>query len=193
MTLDRDALARPRVLLDCDGVLCDFIGGVLDIVETVTGERRHREEIDRFDFAAALGLTDEQREMVFRSISSTVNFCKQLRPHYAARFGVANLQARADIHIVTSPWNSSPTWTYERERWLSDLFGIHHRDITHTSAKHLIVGDWFIDDKTETCAKWQAAHPTGVAVQWITPHNRKDGWTGRATNSWGELCSWVAP
>ena len=88
--------------------------------------------------------------------------------------------------------NDAPAIFYRRILE-GELFGIHHRDITHTSAKHIIVGDWFIDDKTETCARWQAAHPSGIAVQWITPHNRKDGWTGRATNSWEELCSWVAP
>ena len=185
------ASRRPLVLVDVDGVLCDFIGGVLDIVETVTGKRRQREEIDQFDFVAALGLNPNDARVLKSIIDMRRKFCARLSPFPGAFDGIAKLVDLADIHIVTSPWNSNETWTSEREWWLNHHFAIPHRLVTHTSAKHLIAGDWLVDDKTETCERWQAAHPNGVAVQWITPHNRKDGWTGRATNSWDELCAWV--
>lgn len=192
MTTRRDAIARqPLVLLDVDGVLADFIGGVLDVVYEVTDKQRQREEIDQFDFCKALGLTAGERREVMATIGYRRKFCARLLPFPGAFDGIERLADLAAIHVVTSPWNSNETWTHEREWWLNHHFAIPHSHVTHTSAKHLIAGDWLVDDKTETCERWQAAHPSGVAVQWITPHNRKDGWTGRATNSWDELCRWV--
>ena len=193
MTLDRDAPARPRVLLDCDGVLADFVSAMLRVVFEVTGKTFEPEDVTEFNFARALGLSETDADNVNWIIGDRRKFCARLVAYPGAREGVRRLRVVADIHVVTSPWNGNETWTSEREWWLDHYFNIHHRDITHTSAKHLIVGDWLIDDKTETCRRWQESNPSGVAVQWITPHNRKDGWTGRATNSWDELCSWVAP
>ena len=192
MTLARDALARPRVLLDCDGVLCDFVSGFLGVVRDQLGMIYRPEEITEFSLWRALGLSKEEFDLCSLHIHEP-GFCESLKPYKGAWDGVARLYGLASVYVVTSPWNSCPTWTYERERWLKFHFNLDHGRVVHTSAKHLVSGDFLVDDKTSTLEDWQAAHPSGVAVQWITPHNRKDGWTGRATNSWDELCSWMAP
>lgn len=180
-----------RVLLDVDGVLADFVGGYLQLLEHHTGLVAMREHITAFDIGASLGLTREQSSRMKRAIGDTPAFARHLDVYAGAAEGFRELAQVADVWIVTSPWNSNPTWTHDREAWLQRHFGIPHSRVIHTSAKHICRGDFLVDDKTETLHAWQAEHPQGRAVQWITPHNRRDGWTGVATDSWSELVGMV--
>lgn len=50
-------MKRPRVLLDCDGVLSAFVDAALDFVYKVTGDRYVLADVTRFDFCDALGLS----------------------------------------------------------------------------------------------------------------------------------------
>lgn len=49
-------MKRPRVLLDCDGVLSAFVDAALEIVHKVAGDRYVPVDVTRFDFCDALGL-----------------------------------------------------------------------------------------------------------------------------------------
>jgi 5'(3')-deoxyribonucleotidase len=189
-------MIRPRVLLDVDGVLCDFIGGVLELVEEYTGQRRTREEVDRFDFAAALGLSPDIRRKVYTAIAERAWWWRLLRPHDGSRAGVDALQEIADVWIVTSPWDSCPRWLYERTNWLRSYFDIPASRVITTHAKHLVDGDWIVDDKTatlEACARACLQRLAARPIQWATPHNRNDGWMGREARSWSELLAIIAP
>ena len=177
---------RPVVLLDVDGVLADFIGGVLDLVEHVTGLCREREDVDRFDFCEALGLRGDDARAVKRAIAER-GFCERLLPYEGARLGVRALQEIADVYIVTSPWNSCPTWTYERESWLWRHFKIPSSRVIHARAKHRVAGDVFVDDRTNTVAEWRAEWPDSVAIRWNTPHNAHDPWDGITCDRWDLL------
>jgi 5'(3')-deoxyribonucleotidase len=185
-------MSRPVVLLDCDGVLSDFVSAVLDLVHELCGPRYQPHDVTCFDLAKSLGLTDEERARVFGAITSRPGFARELAVYPDAIAGVAALRAVADVYIVTSPWNSNPTWTHDREAWLREHFGIPHSHVIHTSAKHLVAGDVLVDDKTSTLVEWQAAHPRGVAVQWQTPHNLYDGWAGWSTCSWDHVARAIA-
>jgi 5'(3')-deoxyribonucleotidase len=180
-------MTKPRVLIDVDGVLADFIGAVLPIVERITGGRYIHEHVTHFDFSASLGLTKEHAAAVKRKIGETAGFAISLQPLGGAIDGVRRLRSIADVYVVTSPWNSNATWTHEREAWLKRWFDIPHSHVIHTSAKYVCLGDVFVDDKTEAVDEWRAAHPQGVAVQWSTPHNRLDLWDGPSTNDWSHL------
>ena len=182
---------RPRVLLDVDGVLADFIGGALQIVNDLFGTAHVREDVTQFDIAASLGLTAEQGAVMKRAIGAMPRFAGALRVLDGAVEAVRQLHQIAEIYIVTSPWNSNPTWCHDREAWLDRHFGILHARVIHTSAKHLVAGDILVDDKTSTLEQWRAAHPIGIAVQWATPHNRCDAWDGASTSSWDELIAIV--
>lgn len=180
-----------RVLLDCDGILSDFVGGYLALLEQHTGLKPVREAIDQFDIGAALGLTAEQSARMKRAIGDEHRLARCLDVYPGAREGVARLRSVADVYIVTSPWNSNPTWTHDREHWLKQHFDIPHSRVVHTSAKHLCVGDVFIDDKVSAVVAWQAHHPLSVGVVWDTPHNRRDHWSGARTSSWDALIGLV--
>ncbi len=176
-----------RVLLDCDGVLSDFIGGALAIVNQMFGTRFIASDVTEFDFTAALGMSPANAAAVKRAIGSAPNFAANLHPLPGAVAGFARLEAIADVYIVTSPWNSNPTWCHDRESWLLKHFGVHHGRVIHASPKHLVCGDVLVDDKTSTLDAWRAAWPGRVAVQWSTPHNRRDLWDGPSTSSWDFL------
>jgi 5'(3')-deoxyribonucleotidase len=182
---------KPLVLLDCDGVLSDFVGIYLDILRTQCGIDRRREDVTEFDIGKSLGLTAEQASDAKRRIGDFASLARMLGIYPGAQDGVRALREVADIHVVTSPWNSNRTWCSDREAWLYEHFGIKSADVTHTAAKHLVRGDFLVDDKTSTLHKWAAAHPSGVAVQWATPHNRLDGWTGASTCDWARLVEMV--
>lgn len=183
-----------RVLLDVDGVLCDFIDGVLDLVHETTGRRHTREHVTAFDFAASLKLSRDEAALVKKAISYRANWWSSLPVLDGAQLGVERLREVAEVFIVTSPWNSCPTWLHEREAWLKRHFQIPHSHVLVGSAKHIVAGHMLVDDKTETLRDWSRAHGHlgGIGVQWQTPHNRADEWAGLSTQSWDELLGWVA-
>lgn len=183
-----------RVLLDVDGVLADFIGPVLDLVRETTGRVHTREQVTAFDFAATLGLSRDESALVKRQLSTRAGWWASLPVLDGAVDGVERLRAVADVYIVTSPWNSCPTWLHERESWIAKHFGIRHSNVIACSAKHVVSGHMLVDDKTETLREWSRVHGHlgGFAVQWQTPHNRADEWSGLATQSWDQLVEWAS-
>ena len=190
-TIRGPSTRSPRVLLDVDGVLADFIGEALAIANDLLGCAFRREHVHSFDFTTALGLTPYAAAAVKRRIGSTPGLARSLDVYPGAIAGVRRLRQIADVYIVTSPWNSNPTWTHDREVWLRRHFAIPSEKVIHTSAKHVCVGDVLVDDRTETCVAWRDAHPAGITVQWMTPHNRRDGWDGHSASSWDELVELV--
>ncbi len=184
------AMRRPIVLVDCDGVLADFVGGVLELVENVTGLAYEPHDVDQFDFCKALKIGGLDASLIKHKIGAP-GFCTSLAPYDGARKGIEALREIAEVYIVTSPWNSCATWTSERESWLWRHFKVPHSHIVHTSAKHLVCGDVFVDDKTSMVAAWESAWPDRVAVRWNTPHNRNDQWDGVRCASWERLAEIV--
>lgn len=174
---------RPLLLLDCDGVLSDFVGGVLEIVEDVTGLTFESEDVDQFDFCEALGIRGDDARVIKRAIAEP-GFCERLQPYEGARAGVIALQEIADVHVVTTPWHSSPMWTYERESWLWRHFKIPFARVHHTDVKAMIPGDVLIDDRTSVVEAWRAAWPEKLAIRWNTPHNASDKFDGVRTRDW---------
>ena len=180
-----------RVLLDCDEVMADFVASYLRLVKMVADKTYTHDDVTQYDIKRSLGLLDSEVTDIVGLIQQP-GFCLSIEPIAGAVEGFRALHSVADVYIVTSPWNSCPTWTHERERWLANHFDIHHSRVLHGSAKHLIKGDFLVDDKTDNLQAWRSAHsPDGIAVQWKRTHNRNDGWDGLATNDWEQLCGWV--
>lgn len=178
---------KPIVLMDCDGVLADFMGAVLPMINDLLGTSHRIEDVTEFSFADALRLTPEQAADVKRMIGSAPRLADRLQVYPGAKDGVRQLREIAEIHIVTSSWDSNETWEFDRKAWLKRNFEFGHHDVTFTAEKHRVHGDVLVDDKTSTCAAWRAVWGRGIAVQWQTPHNRRDAWDGASTASWDEL------
>lgn len=158
---------RPIVLLDCDGVLADFVGGYL------------REITDN------IKLTDEEKRAV-NDIVREPGFVLNLAVLDGAKAGVKALAKVSDLYIVTSPWNSRH-WAGERQEWLCEHFkDLRLKKIVQTSAKHLVRGDFLVDDKASNCQAHGKAWPGSRPLLWDTIHNRLDTGIERVS-SWDEL------
>lgn len=176
---------RPLLLLDCDGVMGDFVGAYLAALERACGVRRTADEVTDWDIAKSLGLTPEQRAAVTAAVMER-GFCAGIKPCPRAVEGVGMVREVCDVHVVTTPWRGHPYWHDERERWLAEYFGLSHEDVTHTHAKRHTLGHVFVDDKLANVSEWQDWHPTGVAVLWDAPYNANSAWHPQI-HSWHEL------
>ena len=88
-----------RILLDCDGVLADFISRMLETVARVTGRVHSPDQVTKFDFCAALGLTYDEARAVKKGIGETAGFCSSIRPYPDARHGVRALREIGRAHV----------------------------------------------------------------------------------------------
>jgi len=180
-------MSKPRVLVDCDGVLADFVSGFLNIVNAQFGTEYTPSDVTEFDIAKSLQWSAEQSDRAYSLIADCDRFAAKLAILPGAQSGIARLLEVAEVYVVTSPWWSHATWVRDRNNWPYEHFGIGAGRVVHTAAKHLIAGDVLVDDKTSTCEAWRKAWPQGIAVQFATLHNRRDAWDGESTSDWGRL------
>ncbi len=176
---------RPTLLLDCDEILSGFVAAALDVVNTLPGLPKQfaPADVTGWDIWATLGLTEREKRIVFNAIEAP-GFCRNIRPIRDALQGFMQVREVADVYVVTSPWVTSDTWVSERYEWLRKYFGIPAERVVHTSAKHLVRGDFFIDDSYENVKAWRAHNGAGGYL-WNAPHNvqhvdvpRLFGWNG---------------
>lgn len=155
------------IAIDCDGVLADFIGGVLAALKA-DGDKRNlnHQDVTTWDMAACLGIPKRK----FYDIVTRKGFCLKLDPIEGARESLSRLRQLDDVVCVTSPW-SGDYWPYERTEWLRHMMDFQYRDIIHCSQKEIIRADILIEDKLSTAIDWAEANPEGTAVVLAYAHN----------------------
>jgi len=190
----------PRVLVDVDGVLAQYIRASLlelgrvcgprDLVEDTAPEWNGWPETfpswDMFDV-----FPDERERLVLLDLWYRKGFCRGLEPFPGAQEGITKLQRVAHVVAVTTSMYS-PWWHTERTEWLQEHFNIGEGDLIFTprvkGLKHPIDGDLFIDDKTSTVRTWAAHHPDKQAVLWRRTYNENDVVPGALhTNDWDQV------
>lgn len=160
------------ILCDVDGVLADFAGAVVEVVNGLFGRSHTIEDVHSYGIAESLGLTDEQWSEVCTIIDQP-GFARSLR----ALESVDQLRKKVwgfggpSVEFVTSPWDS-PTWCYDRSQWLTDQFGGLGRHVTFTGRKWMMRGDVFVDDNPTAVRDWAHHNPAGRALLWDAPWNR---------------------
>ena len=180
-------MKRLSIILDCDGVLSDFVAGMLPLVEEVTGKRFTHADVTMFNFVEALGLSKTDGAAVKKLIGSRQGFAAALPPYPSARQGVRRLRELGDIFCVTSPWDTNPWWRSERDSWLALHFGIDR--VEHASDKSDYDADLFVDDHSSHVRDWLSKRPDRAAVFWRTPHNTPESVPvgAHSTSSWDAL------
>jgi len=164
---------KPEVLLDVDGVICDFVEGYLKTVDEVVGKKFMAESLTQWGLDEAMGLSGKEKRLVADKVKSP-GFCFNLKPLDGAVEMVEMLRKMSSyVYIVTSPWDG-PNWEPERVAWLKKHFNFAHRDVIFTHHKHIIDGDIIIDDKMSTLINWKNRRPNKNAVLWHTHHNVND-------------------
>lgn len=143
------SFSKPRLMLDADGVLVDFITPVLDFFKSV-GKQKFYHEITQWDiFEGDTELEDSFKE----NFASKPGYCYNLKPLPGAIDFIRAAREKYSLAIVTSPYNV-PYWYNERKDWIVDMLGIPQSAITFTSHKQYVDGDVFVEDNVENISKW---------------------------------------
>ncbi len=194
-------MSRPVLLLDVDGPLAAFTAAYLRALQKETGVLLSVDDVDQLEIhktpsfrrVAAEHTEDRDVAELKRRVDARVTrpgFCSAIEVQPDAYEAAAKLGEVADVYVVTSPWNSCPTWTHEREAWLWDHFGIPSKRVIHTSAKARVHGDLLLDDNAEHVRNWTRQWPAGVGVLHALPSNRNDG-EGLTRGGWDEVVAEV--
>lgn len=165
-------VGMPRILLDVDGVLADFITTYLHALAAVTGSYRHPAEVINWEIGKSLGLSEDTQRKV-STLLRKEGVASSMPVYPGAIEGVKKLTLVAEVYFVTSPF-TSPTWTYDRDQWLDRHFGAVGKNVVHTAHKHLISGDVLVDDKPVNVRAWAKAWPLGTPVLWSQPYNERE-------------------
>lgn len=181
---------KPRVLIDVDGVLADFLTGALKVINQVTDGCFIPSDVTQWDIFESLELNQEIEDKCYEVFKSK-NYAQNLRPYCGAKETIATLKEIADVFIVTSPIHSE-TWVHDRTEWLQNELGIGEKETVHTSAKYLISGDVLVDDRPENVRTWLEHNPSGVGILWGHSYNKDVDVGFRVENeNWDTLISIV--
>lgn len=180
------------VLLDVDGVLCDFVAGVMRSVATVSDECA---DLSDWDFLHKLS---PHAKRAYLADSAKPGFCCSLDPLPGAAEGLQLLRDNGyDLVAVTSPLLHCPTWEGERREWLQHHFCFEARDVIFTSRKDLVHGDVLVDDKLAHVRDWSSRW-NKPAVLWAQPYNSETDCRGGAaclwrTDDWQHVREYLRP
>lgn len=161
---------RPRVLLDVDGVLGDYVAAILPVARAIAGKAFLRSDVDQWDIAKALSLSPPEGDAMFAA-TRELGFCASIPVLPGAVEGVRALRSVSDVYFVTSPTHGRH-WYYERTEWLVRHFDALVEHVVHAKRKELVAGDVFVDDKPEHVWDWCRHHAAGRGILWDAPYNR---------------------
>lgn len=170
---------KPIVLLDCDGVLADFVKSYLTWLNASAyarpGEPYRQDEVHEFDIGKALGLPDN----MWVEFSAWLN-ADETRLQFdvlgsSTVEAVRLLKQNCDVLCLTSPLSDCDLWVARRNTWLKQHFSIKKDDIFHGSRKELVRGDFLVDDRLDNILRWAEANPLSRGLLFDQPWNRNTG------------------
>lgn len=185
-------MKRPRILIDVDGPMADFVAPALEAIFQVTGRRfKASDHVNGWDLFAGLGLSDDETKEVFR-VMQVPGLCLGIPVVEGAREGIEELRKVADVWAVTSPFGGDH-WMHERDAWLVRNLGFHKKDVLHVrgESKHGVYGNMLIEDKVDTLRAWHAAWPSGVPMLFEFSYNKNESWSGATVEDWPSLVAWA--
>lgn len=186
-----------RILIDCDGVLCAFLPGLLAAINAETGATHKPETCNKWEIWEAYGFPREQMDQ----ICMRKGFCADLPPFPGAVEAVRQLRTIMPVWVLTVPYRDehhrmSDHWMPERLAWLQKHFGFRTDEICFCSSKikPAIDGSIIVDDRVDTVVDWLHEHSRrgGRGVVWEAPYNRDAKLPDRKrciqrTSSWDDV------
>ena len=163
-------MMRDAILLDCDGVLADYVDAYRSAVFRMKGTRAVLEAVvDDWHTYKCFGLTEAEDT----EIKATLNPLTFATTCWYANF-LAAVRAtfpRNQIIVVTAPLEGHDTWAISRARWLT---GRGFDSVISTRDKHEVPGAVLVDDKESNIARWEEAQgKSGVLFPALDNRNRE--------------------
>jgi 5'-nucleotidase len=171
------------ILLDVDGVLADFHGGILSLIQDLFNLHLTINDFKNWDYTSAL--KSEKQKQILREQVKQPGLISRLSPYSEAVEAVGKLRRLGEVICLTSPNHSVPTWIPERYEWLERHFKIPPQDVTLTGKKHLVDGDIMIDDHPDNVLSWIERHPAGAGFMWDRPYTKNN--RAPRIDNWNEI------
>lgn len=182
---------RLRVLCDCDGVLSDFVGCVLEYIQRNTGMSYRREAIDQWDCFAAVGLSEHWP--YFKTQCDRLDLCRRMPELPGGRELWAELTrpgAPYEVKVCTTPMTVA--WLSQRAAWL-EAFGVPLKHQWQGEGKEDFAGkfDVLLDDRVENCVAFRKAGGVSfcIAAAYNTHAHGLPTYVPRGTHA--ECVSWL--
>lgn len=157
--------------LDCDGVLCDWAGTVLEHLNRLNpGKNLNTDNMVEDDFRK-WPEWDERIEEIVRS----AGFCNTIKPIPGVHEFIEKVKSDGwHVLYVTSPYKDSPTWTHDRTRWIAQEFGDGRDSIIYapTGTKRFVACSTLVDDHVRNIKMW-SGHNNRPAIMMEQPWNKK--------------------
>ena len=141
------------ILIDCDGVLADFMGRVYQITEQETGHSYCHADTKDYWF------NDSPDKDLFLDIMNRPGIYADLDVITGAVRAVNRLRERFDVQICSAPPKLSTTAEDEKREWLAKHFDKDFAESALiTRDKHLAIGRILIEDNPDVVgvrARWR--------------------------------------
>lgn len=167
------SLTKQNILLDMDGVLADFAGSAIRLLNEKLKKdhtiEQYASEYGEFGMDKFYGISEEEFWSV---IDYDEYFWYNIEPLPWAKELYGMLLGFGEVMIVTSP-AQNPVCAYHKYRWLYEHLNIKTENIILCSKKHLLAGNGLlIDDYKKNVIEFMNAGGDAVCVpsNWNTPN-----------------------
>jgi 5'(3')-deoxyribonucleotidase len=178
---------KPRLLLDVDGVIANFAGAAVRVMNKISGMGILEEQIREWDVTTMLD--DEEHRRASKDAFNEAGFASTFESYDGSVDAVHRLREITELHFVTAPTVTNPTWVHDRVNWLAKHFGVDPRDVHHTAKKWVLYGDVMIDDHPVNLEPWLQHWPGKLALLWDRSYNQGQGVGLHRIKTWAEAIS----
>lgn len=142
-----------RILLDCDGVIADFVSHACETIFEEDGAFFRPEDFKHWDLSRTL---DIDQRAVLEEATCSKHWCYRIPVYEGAQNFVERLKDLGDVRALTAAVGNSKHWINERKWWLADHMSIPEKHVVFcpTDEKRFHFGDVLIEDRLETCIAW---------------------------------------
>jgi 5'(3')-deoxyribonucleotidase len=158
-------LKKLNILLDMDGVLCDFLSGAIEVLN-----RDYNKDYDINQYASEFGMWATydyygiSEKEFWNSINETPDFWYNLKPLPWAGQLYSMLQEIGEVTIITSP-SLDPSCAMQKLRWLKRHLDINSNQVFIGSRKYLMAGNGLlIDDFQSNVEKFKIAGGEAILI-----------------------------
>lgn len=146
-----------RILCDMDGVLVELLPTWLHVYGQASGEWIHPDAITLYNHEQFV----KKPELFWRALPVAL----QVAPPVHGSSVFEQLCDTYDTYVVTYCHPAAPEAIKAKDAWLSRYFPRFDRaKVVYTSQKHVVAGDYLIEDSIANIESWKAYNPQGMAL-----------------------------
>lgn len=154
---------RKVVLLDVDGVVADLVSPTVQHLNNLLNPKLSTftvDDVTQWDIAKSLAQSEYTGwayafDRALQILFNQEQFVASLPVYDGAIECVKRMAAVADVYFVTAGRPQSKYWHYERLQWIERHFSGLYNDVIFVQQKHLVHGDFFLDDKASNANAWR--------------------------------------